>query len=352
MLKPTFAALAVALAITILGSTPVDAVACTRCVYLGPDDAVIVARSMDWMEDTRTNLYALPRGMKREGEAGPNSLSWTSKYGSVVGTIYDVATVDGMNEKGLVANVLYLVESDYGKPSGSKPMLSISLWAQYVLDRFETVAEAVDALRKEPFTIVAPVLPNGSPAHGHLAITDTTGDTAVFEYVDGKLQIHHGRQHQVMTNSPSFDKQLAINAYWEEIGGDVMLPGTNRAADRFARASHYLKAIARTPDEPLAIATMFSLIRGVSVPLGISTPGKPNIASTIWRTVQDAKNRILYFDSATSPTVFWVKFSELDLREGSPVKKLSLSGRETYSGNASAAFKASEPFPFLPAKAE
>ena len=40
--------------------------------------------------------------------------------------------------------------------------------------------------------------------------------------VDGKLVIHHGRQYQVMTNSPVFDQQLALNAYWQQIGGTVM----------------------------------------------------------------------------------------------------------------------------------
>ena len=37
-----------------------------------------------------------------------------------------------------------------------------------------------------------------------------------------------------MTNSPKYDQQLALNEYWKQIGGTVMLPGTNRAADRFA----------------------------------------------------------------------------------------------------------------------
>jgi penicillin V acylase-like amidase (Ntn superfamily) len=40
-----------------------------------------------------------------------------------------------------------------------------------------------------------------------------------------------------MTNSPVFEKQLALNDYWSGIGGTVFLPGTNRAADRFVRAS-------------------------------------------------------------------------------------------------------------------
>ena len=40
-----------------------------------------------------------------------------------------------------------------------------------------------------------------------------------------------------MTNSPIFSEQLALDKYWKQIGGTVMLPGTNRAADHFARAS-------------------------------------------------------------------------------------------------------------------
>jgi choloylglycine hydrolase len=52
-----------------------------------------------------------------------------------------------------------------------------------------------------------------------------------------KQVIHHDRKYQVITNSPIFEKQLALDEYWKEIGGTIMLPGTNRAADRFARAS-------------------------------------------------------------------------------------------------------------------
>jgi len=147
-----------------------------------------------------------------------------------------------MNEAGLVANLLYLAESDYGGTDG-KPAISISLWAQYVLDNFGTVAEAVAALEKEPFRVIAPKLRNGQGAQLHLAISDSTGDSAIFEYLGGKLVVHHGKPFQVMTNSPSFDQQLALESYWKQIGGLTFLPGTNRAADRFARASFLIKAI-------------------------------------------------------------------------------------------------------------
>ncbi len=324
--------------------------ACTRCVYLGPNDTVIVARSMDWAEDPGTNLYCFPRGMRRNGAAGPKSIAWTSKFGSVVCSFYELATVDGMNEKGLVANVLYLVESDYGKADGTKPPLSIAVWAQYVLDNYASVTEAVDALRKEPFMIIAPMLPNGRPGVGHLSLSDPTGDSAIFEYVKGKLVIHHGREFQVMTNSPTFDQQLALNTYWEQIGGLTMLPGTNRAADRFARAAFLINAIPKTADPKKAVASVLSVIRGVSVPLGITTPGQPNIASTIWRTLYNHKDKVFFFDSATSPTVFWIPLADVDFKEGAPVKKLELAGGKTYNGNAAAHFIEATPFEFLPAK--
>jgi choloylglycine hydrolase len=325
--------------------------ACTRAVYLGPENTIITVRSMDWKTDLGSNLWVFPRGMPRDGAAGPSAIRWTSKYGSLAATAFDAATADGMNEKGLVANLLYLAESEYPTPApGDKRLpMSISAWTQYVLDNYATVAEAVAALRQEPFYVVPVESPDGAAGTVHLAISDPTGDSAIFEYVAGKLVIHHGREYQVMTNSPIYDQQLALDAYWKQIGGTTMLPGTNRAADRFARASFYINAIPKTSNEAEAIAGAFSVIRNVSVPLGISTPGQPNISSTLWRTVSDHKNRRYYFDSARSPSVFWVNLADLDFVAGKPVKKLTLTGGATFAGNAAAQFQPAEPFAFLTA---
>ncbi len=335
--------------------------ACTRALFVGSDAVVITGRSMDWSEDMHSDLWIFPSGIKRDGAAGPKSITWTSKYGSVIVSGYNMASTDGMNEKGFVANLLYLAESNYGKPNGEKSLLSISLWLQYALDNFATVAEAVEALRQEPFIVLAPPLPNGAESQLHLSISDSSGDSAIFEYVDGKLVIHHGKQFQVMTNSPLYDKQLALNTYWEGIGGLKFLPGTSRAADRFARASfligsipkqlepHYISAVPGKEFVNQAVASVMGVIRSVSVPLGITTPGEPNIASTLWRTVSDQKNRVYFFDSATSPNTFWVPLAELDFKEGAPVKKLTTSGGKVYSGNVAANFEAAPSFTFLPA---
>src|SRR6267143_7223394 len=92
----------------------------------------------------------------------------------------------------------------------SKPGLSVAAWAQYVLDNFATVQEAVNALRGEPFTIVTDTVPGETRlATLHLSMSDATGDSAIVEYIGGKQVIHHDRKYQVMTNSPICDEQLA-----------------------------------------------------------------------------------------------------------------------------------------------
>jgi choloylglycine hydrolase len=330
---------------------PALSIACTRLVYLGAGDTVITARSMDWNVDVDTNLWIFPRGMNRNGAAGPNSVEWTSKYGSVIASGYEVSTTDGMNEEGLVANLLWLVESEYPGPNSSKPGLSISAWAQYVLDNFATVAEAVEALKAEPFTLVTDAVPGQERlATVHLSLSDRTGDSAIIEYIGGEQVIHHDRKYQVMTNSPIFEEQLALNQYWTQIGGTVMLPGTNRASDRFARASFYVNAIPKFEDPDLAVAGAFSVIRNTSVPLGLSTPDQPNISSTRWRTVSDQARGRYFFESAISPNVFWVDLNEIDFSTGTgKVNRLDLGPNQgrPYSGNATAHFVEAEPFEFL-----
>lgn len=334
--------------------------ACTRVLYTAPDGTVITGRSMDWAEDMRSNLWAFPRGIERTGAGGTNTPRWRSRYGSVIVSGYDLGTAEGMNEKGLVANLLYLAESEYG-PANGKPVLSISLWGQYVLDQFATVEEAVSHLRSEPFRIVAPKLPNGQGAQLHLSLSDASGDSAILEYINGRLVIHQGKQYTVMTNSPSFDQQLALNSYWQSIGGLAFLPGTNRAADRFARASFLLKAIPRQADPRYigavpgqrfglqALASVLSVVRSVGVPLGITTPGQPNISSTIWRVVSDQRRRVLLFDSVTSPSVFWVSLDQLNLSAGAPVRRLQVAGGQVFAGETAAKFEPATPFVFLPA---
>ncbi len=328
-----------------------DLEACTRVVYKGPNNTVLTGRSMDFSMEIPANWWVMPRGTARHGSVGSTSIQWTSRYGSIATSSWDISTSDGMNEKGLVANMLWLVRSEYPSftKDGTKPGLSISLWAQYALDNFATVAEAVAEFRKEAFVVVTDYIP-GTDKYTtiHLSLSDANGDNAILEYIGGKLVIHHDPSYVVMTNDPTYDEQLAINKYWKDTPGNIFLPGTNKAADRFVRASYYIDAIPRTDNTRVAVASVFSVVRNCSVPYGISTEGFPNLSTTRWRTVADQKDLVYYFENVLTPNTVWVDLKKIDFSEKTgKVKKLALDKEQTYAGETSAQFVVTKPFTFL-----
>lgn len=209
-----------------------QALSCSRVTYhAGVDDRITVGRSMDFVASTNSSLYIFPAGLDRNGSVGENSKAWTSKYGSMITTMYDMVSIDGMNSEGLAGSLLYLGVSDYGARNTSRPGLAIGFWLQYFLDLYPTVAEAAEAIQSEDIQIVTKALVPGVSSTAHLAITDKSGDNMVVEYIDGKLVVHHGKEFPVMTNDPSFDDQLTLTTYWDPIA-NVSLPGTGSPAGK------------------------------------------------------------------------------------------------------------------------
>ncbi|MGC9205742.1 linear amide C-N hydrolase [Acidithiobacillus sp.] len=323
--------------------------ACTRVVYHGKDGLVITGRTMDWKDPMHSRLWIFPKGLEHEGGAGRNSVHWVSRYGSVVVTSLNAAVSDGMNQKGLVANMLWLAGSKYPDDCGKEPRLSIAAWAQYFLDNFSSVKKAVASIKAHPLCVVSDKIP-GTDRYTtlHLSISDANGNSAIFEYIDGKLVIHEGREYQVMTNDPEYSQQLAIEKYWNQIGGTTFLPGTNRAADRFARAAFYIHAIPKTANQSVGAAEVMSVLQNVSVPMGISTPGQPNISSTRWRVVADQTGLKYYYNSVSSMDTFWVNLHQADLKKGAPILQLPMGQGQVYSGDVTADFKpVGKPFEFV-----
>lgn len=321
--------------------------ACSRVLWT-TKQANVVGRTMDWMEDTRSNIWVFPRGIERNGLVKVNPLRWTSRFGSVIATIYDIGTVDGMNEKGLVVNALYLSESDYGARNDKLPGISVGLWGQYYLDNFATVKEAIHSTTAHPYQIVTAMLgTSGHKATGHLALSDKSGDSAILEFVDGKLQVYHGKQYKVMTNSPTFDKQIANLKQYKGFGGSNALPGSTQAADRFVRAAYYESALPTPKTKREAVGGVWSVMRNVSQPLGTVDAAHPNHSATLWTSVSDMSDGIYYFGLSMSPSVFWVDLNKIDFKKGAPILKLDVVNTPDRIGDVTADFKPTPPFAFL-----
>jgi choloylglycine hydrolase len=307
---------------------------------------------MDWLTPTNSSMWAFPAGLKRNGSAGTNSYNWTSKYGSVVLSAYDLSTCDGMNEKGLVANLLYLADGEYGDRNTSMPAMSLAIWPQYFLDNYANVSDAAkdiyDKNGQSKFQVRTKELIPGVPSLMHVSLSDATGDNLILEWLNGKLVVHQGKQYNVMTNEPDYDQQLAINEYWSAIS-NVSLPGTDRAADRFARLSHYVKMAPGATDLVSALATTAGIIRAVSVPMEPINIKTPNITPTLWRTIADTKDKVYYYESATDGKFFWVDLTQLDLSSKGQTMQLPMVGVNWTEqvGDMTDNFEKATPFKFM-----
>lgn len=333
--------------LAVVGTRPV-AEACSRVLWNDSGRSVLVGRNMDWKEDLKSNFWLLPRGMKRDGLAPKNSLTWTSKYGSLAVTAYDSVTVDGVNEKGLGVHTLYLKGTKTGPRDEKVPGMSVSVWAQYYLDNFATVKEAVEALKTQPYQLLMIIEPtSGAAGEIHIAMNDATGDSAVLECIEGEIKVYHSREYTVMTNEPTFDKQLENLKQYRGFGGEKRLPGTHEAGDRFVRGAYYIKNMPKPKSDREAVAALMSVMRNTSAPFGQSDPERPNISPTIWRTITDLTNGVIYYDGVLSPQVFWVDTKKLKFDTVETVSKLTIVDNFDLMGEVSGKFEKAEMFKFL-----
>ena len=223
---------------------------------------------------------------------------------------------DGMNGKGLGVNMLYLTETDFGtNPPADKPRISFVAWLQSIVSNYATVAEAVEGPKDNPIYFVPAHFGPGGAGHPsvHLSLSHPSGDSAMMEYLNGKVVIHHDRKFQVMANSPTYHQQLTLNSYWARIDGSKTLPSSHQSEDRFVRASYYLKRLGDTEtDVRKQVAGVFSVMRNVSVPWGAPAPSARTSPPTYWRKVMDHTRKIYYFESALSPFAVAVDLNKLD----------------------------------------
>lgn len=301
-----------------LGFLPVSQ-ACTT-VFSNTQKPYVVARTVDLFTSDLPILRAEPRGAEHRGEAGENSQVWTSKYGSLVVTAFHSNTVtDGINEKGLVVHLLYLSGTQYPAVEKGRPVISNLAWGRYMLDNFSTVREALE--KTKDLQIVATTLHNQTwPIH--LTMEDAGGDSAVIEFMQGKMHIYHGAQYRIMTNEPAYDIQLANLKKYQGFGGKLPLPGDPDPLSRFVRVASFLKTMPASSNSLESIANILSVIRTAMVPFGaVDTSGNKTEDAwpTRWVSVADPGHKIYYFNSTSTANILWIDLNKINFSKGAPV---------------------------------
>jgi choloylglycine hydrolase len=132
---------------------PAPAAACTTFRIQSQDGAWLVARSMEFGQDLKSEVMLVPRGYRlttTRPDLKPG-MGWEVKHGFLGINAFglDVA-LDGMNEAGLSVGVLYIpgfVEYQPFPPDGRHAVSNLE-FGNWVLSQFATVGEVREALAK------------------------------------------------------------------------------------------------------------------------------------------------------------------------------------------------------------
>ncbi|MCF8043643.1 MAG: linear amide C-N hydrolase [Desulfarculaceae bacterium] len=251
MSKPKFLLIAMLAALTALA--PQLGSACSEVFLAGP---VVSARNFDFMTSLG-EIRVYPPGQAKASTyvaKGFSPLRWTSRYGSVAFNLllpaknqaYGVervaAGVDGMNQAGLKVGSYYLFKGRL-PAQDARPVLDVADWVQYLLDNFATVGEAVADARSGRYRL-ASVGTDMVEIKLHLFVHDRGGNSAVLEYLDGKLVVHENPAVRVLTNSPYAQCCAALpskGSAWKSV------PGGAGSLDRFLRGAYYLAHVPPWP---------------------------------------------------------------------------------------------------------
>jgi choloylglycine hydrolase len=276
-----------------------EAAACTTFCYADGGTRVF-GRNYDWNFGDGMVVVNKRNVMKR-ALVEPRPASWTSKYGSITFNQYGREfPTGGMNEKGLVVELMWLDDAQYpaGDGRGSLPTLQ---WIQYQLDNCATVKDVLltDRLVRIAF--------NG-PSKLHFLVADATGDVATIEFLLGARIAHRGAElvYPVLTND-TYDRSLE---YARKVGPKTGKSGA-ASLDRFARAASYQKN-AKTPDE--AVKHAFAMLDDVA-----------QGDHTQWSIVYDMNERRAYFRTQAARSVRWIDMDGLAFDCNTPVKVLDMN---------------------------
>lgn len=332
-------------------AAPTESRACSRVLYVGDTTATasadvlrIVGRSLDWSTPIPTNIFVYPRGMKKQSNKEGKMMEWVSKYGAVYAVSYNAGVTEGMNEKGLVVSGLFCRRTIYNSSAqDDEPVISLAVLPAWLLDNCANTKEVVDMVRGQHFKIAGATFDGGTVSTLHWGITDATGACAVLEFVGGRLNIYEGQDLPVLTNEPPYPDMLAINEYWEGIGGQNMLPGGVRSSDRFVRATFFDDSVERTNNEAEGLAVIRSILNNVSVPYKY-VRGDKNLSQTQWRSFSNIRDRKYYFQNVTDMGLYYVDLKKCDLSEGAPVLYLDTSKATDMVGDITCQMVHSEPF--------
>ena len=207
-------------------------------------------------------------------------VSWVSKFGSVTFALAGTEfPIEGMNEKGLVAQSLHNYGTVFPESKDGLPYINNRQLVQFILDTASDLEEALTVVRS---VHIDPLFPQDQ----HFFVCDASGGCAVIEFIAGQLVINSRDQllKPLITNFP----------YSDSVAGKPDLKGDTR----YTRAFALLSKVPNQRSKQKAYA--FSILDQLKTR-----------HTAWWEAVYDQSKRIVYFRSAESPNEKSIQLSEI-----------------------------------------
>lgn len=268
----------------------------------------MVGKNYDW--SIENGLVIVNKGgvqktaaQYRVGEFG-KPVEWKSRFGSITFNQFGrELPMGGINEAGLVVEVLMLTDTVYPEPD-SRPSISALQWVQYQLDNFSTIQEVIesDAHVRIVKTLSGPGL--------HYFVCDRDGNSAAIEFLDGKLIYYTNEKMpvKVLTNSTYEDGVRSWHHHQERRKSNYYA-----GARRFVRTAALLERYEANPSAEM-IDRAFGILSAVS-----------QGSFTKWNIVYDIRNLAIYFRTYSNRKIRQMALQDFDFSCQSPVLVLHIN---------------------------
>jgi hypothetical protein len=266
-------------------------------------DRVRIGKSYDWFRGLGHGaVYTNRQGVWNEAiniDGSPRPARWQAQFGSVTFSQFGKGfPIGGMNERGLVVEMLQLDDSGYAPITGERPFINESQWTQYQLDNFASTAEVLVHLAEMTVSKIYIGI--------HYFVADSFGNAAVVEFLDGKAVVHTGAELPVagLTNSP-YDTLLAFYLAHQSMAvpQPMFLPNSRQ---RFTILADELQTFHDGDHMPTTAAAL-NILRSVQMG-GLGGVFEPSQ----WNIVYDPIRLKVTFRSKKSPAIKTLAMDQID----------------------------------------
>lgn len=303
--------------------------------------SVFVSRSLEFAVELDSKLVVHKKGGEHQtgGTDLTKSVTWKDRYDYLsLDALNYKSVIEGMNEKGLTASMLWFADAGY--PSGSQTNMNMLDFGSWILGSFASVEEVKEAITKQKIQVWAPYIKElKTVLPVHYSVHDASGRSIVIEWVKGQ-QFVYDNPVGVLTNTPDFNWHIENLKNYSNLKtsspthltlGDVSLrasavghgfqglPGSYSPSDRFVRAA-FFSTLSQTPQNAReALVTSTHIMNSFDIPKGLVTVdagGKILNNHTQWITIKDLTNKKMYFRSYDNPELQSMSLSEINLSDG------------------------------------